>query len=125
VLPNPRGYAASLVPASPGNRRAARFGVYSERLLAPAIAAHRELLLALPHVAPVDGCCGLDERGHEPMPAPPYFAAELAEDAERLARASRPPRANSEPGDPRPPRPGDARSNPELLRVNGARSGRR
>ena len=81
-MPNRNGHAASLVPAPLGNRRAEKHGLYSagDRALGPGIAAYREELLALPHVAPVDAVAvdecarllarieavdrDLDERGH-------------------------------------------------------------
>ena len=79
-MPNPNGTPSSLVPAEPGNLRALRHGLWSERSLADEIEAEREALLALPWVKQPDRLLvdevarlrariaavdrDLDERGH-------------------------------------------------------------
>ena len=51
---NANGTPSSLVPAEPGNLRAARHGLYSDRVIADEIEAERDALLALPWVKEPD-----------------------------------------------------------------------
>jgi hypothetical protein len=53
-MPNPNGTPSSLVPAEPGNLRALKHGLWSDRALADEIEAEREALLALPWVKEPD-----------------------------------------------------------------------
>jgi hypothetical protein len=53
-MPNSNGTPSSLVPAEPGNLRALKHGLWSDRALADEIEAEREALLALPWVKEPD-----------------------------------------------------------------------